>query len=644
MRQNGQTQNDSSDPLNKVNDGNFLFIVGASGSIDTEETINPDRPKTFLIDNSSLKKQKEHSSVTSDSHIILSEAQKEDDEEKEGEERSNQIFSVFNDDLYFGMTLTEDEEEEEGETIREQEDEDEIFYLANRTFYTTCHKISQQNSPSYRKRPPYNLLENWMIHYIFSKSQQILLRFPVIQPKVMMTEGDFIYTPHQQIAHIDSYYNSNNEHDGYYIEDRDSMMISDNYNIYDEEIEDIVDGDGFSNYYSNLQHSISEDIEDENDEDNDEETFIIGDEPVLVMPTTPIESSSCNATNIEQPPEESSTSLRMDENMWLGHSRYSNNMRLYIVNPDSIEENQENQASSLAIKDDDKGSEEKNILHMHTRVSEMPVSLTMSPEVIQWYRCSSTTPSSNTDYYQRQMNVNQLPIVSSENVAISSTTTAPTNILRVVKETTDCYRNDNDYSGNDSCNSQHSHSSSNNLQSKSSNTSQCSATDVISRTTILKSDEVSNDSYQSLADIMVARNTNSNSNCSYNQHSSDFLPQQSDYGALLTLRQPNDYVVLQKENSGLICTSGIIHISDCLVDSAYIAIELAQSLHDKKNNYDSLQNQNLRKSDSIKTFVSCMFDICSVLFSGVEQMVGWRSFYIQSSYMLRQRQNSRLMV
>ncbi|KAI9265924.1 hypothetical protein BY458DRAFT_513042 [Sporodiniella umbellata] len=226
-----------------------------------------------------------------------------------------------------------------------QEGRDDIFHLANRTFYTTCHKISRQNNSTLRKRPPYTFVENWLIHTLFSKSQQILLRFPVIHPKVMLTEGDFIYTPHQMISEG----NSNNE------------MNTDGYDYYSHEYR--------------------------NDEDDEEyyndDTFIIGDEGVVVMSASDV------------PPER--PLVMMDENAWMGHSKYNGNgSTLHVVNPDLTEEEERPprkrqmfcaQLQMVREEEEDEGEEPRRIANNLDNSLEGTQfnNLTMSPEIIHRY-------------------------------------------------------------------------------------------------------------------------------------------------------------------------------------------------------------------------------------------------------------------
>ncbi|KAI8070217.1 hypothetical protein BDF21DRAFT_387173 [Thamnidium elegans] len=239
----------------------------------------------------------------------------------------------------------EEEEDDDDNIYYVQDTQDDPFYLANRTFYTTCHKISRQNSPNYRKRPPYSFLQNWLIHSVFSKSQQILLRFPVIHPKVMMTEGDFIYTPHQMA-------NENQQADLYYEEDED-------YDYYDD-------------------------------------AFVIGDEGVMVMSASAPDASQFMAADDDDEEENVASSIVMDENMWMGHSRYNTNgLTLHVVNPDNDDEDDEEEDDPMYHSVTSSNNPYKSIEEEEEEEEEqhIPTKLSMSPEVLHWYRSADTRPT-----------------------------------------------------------------------------------------------------------------------------------------------------------------------------------------------------------------------------------------------------------
>ncbi|KAI8878153.1 hypothetical protein K501DRAFT_288028 [Backusella circina FSU 941] len=327
------------------------------------------------------------------------------------------------------------------------EDSNDPFHLANRTFYTTCHKISRQNSPSYRKKPPYTFLENWFIHLVFSKSQQILLRFPVIQPRVMMTEGDFIYTPHQMATTSDTMFDQSYDYD-------------------------------------------YEDDEEEDDYDYDD-TFIIGDEGVMVM-----SASAPDASQI-------SGDLVMDENMWMGHSRYNQNgLSLHVVNGSPLDEEREdpdpmyhnhqlntnNPYRSIvnnpyniqlqAVKEEEEEEEEEdeedeysneeeeqhtnnehiNMSHeketimyedqQHHHESESddmseeePHSLSISPELIDWYRSGDLRPVKSTSDLLQQLGCENHPpefkVANSNSSSSSSSSSRSSTSSRHYQQRTD---------------------------------------------------------------------------------------------------------------------------------------------------------------------------------------------------------------
>ncbi|ORX50592.1 hypothetical protein DM01DRAFT_1337751 [Hesseltinella vesiculosa] len=70
---------------------------------------------------------------------------------------------------------------------------DEDFETANRAFHATINKFSRQNY--HGRRSAYTFLENWCLHSIYSKSQQILLGMPHIRPMVLLNGDDFMFTP-----------------------------------------------------------------------------------------------------------------------------------------------------------------------------------------------------------------------------------------------------------------------------------------------------------------------------------------------------------------------------------------------------------------------------------------------------------------
>ncbi|KAI7902283.1 uncharacterized protein BX663DRAFT_510623 [Cokeromyces recurvatus] len=412
--------------------------------------------------------------------------------------------------------------------------DDEAFHLANRTFYTTCHKISRQNSPSYRKNPPYSFLENWLIHCVFSKSQQILLRFPIIQPKVMITEGDFIYTPHQMATH----------------EPQQSM----NYD-YDEEDYDYDD------------------------------TFIIGDEGVLVMAASAPDASEFMTLDDEDD-DKRMQSYVIDENMWMSHGRYnSTGLTLHVVNPDEDEQKDVQNQSILnhstetmpiahrtsnsfqnqlqVVKEEDEETEEI----FDIQKQEASQRQIMSADIIQRYR--------STEMQYIAANTPKLIYSNTATTSLDNSTLLTMN---------DEQLNPND--NNSDCSSDHS-----NLSSDSSS---CSYSKPLQNTTTyyfddekstMTSHHSASSSYQSLADIIDRRVQNNLG---------------SSYGTL-----PNS-----QQNAIEDQLSPLMQISFCLVDTTWMALNLAHSYSEDE-------------AKSAMGFISCMFKIWKILFLGVEMMLGW---------------------
>ncbi|KAI9274160.1 hypothetical protein BY458DRAFT_507388 [Sporodiniella umbellata] len=226
------------------------------------------------------------------------------------------------------------------------EREENHFYLANKTFYTTCHKISRQNNPNFKKKPPYTLLESWLIHSVFSKSQQILLRFPSVYPRVMMTEGDFIYTPHQVVE-------------------------------------------------SPFQQEAVEGYEDDEEDDYyDDDTFVIGEEGVIMM------SASAPIRYIDED-ENEPVSVMMDENTWMGHSKYNGNgLTLHVVNPDLDGKEEgvpQNCDGILTVGEGKVAVGERNEVD-ENRLDVESKFVSMSPELIDRYRSASLASTTNNAY------------------------------------------------------------------------------------------------------------------------------------------------------------------------------------------------------------------------------------------------------
>lgn len=527
-----------------------------------------------------LEEEEEYEEDDDDYEHINTEMDGDYEEEYEEEEEDDDIYYLQDNndtqhqqqqqqvDFYF------DNNQNFIQAANEDEYNDDSFYLANRTFYTTCHKISRQNSPSYRKRPPYTFLENWLIHSVFSKSQQILLRFPVIHPKVMMTEGDFIYTPHQMANN-----NNNQEQQQYY--NSNELQEEEDYDYYDD-------------------------------------AFIIGDEGVLVMSASAPDASQFMAADDEEDEENQITSIVMDENMWMGHSRYNTNgLTLHVVNPDNDddnddeydEENDKDDADKIEqresdpmyhnvlnsnnpykslinhgqqlqmVKEEDEEEEEEmeidenkdeiteenTMNHIHTN------NLSISPEVLNWYRSADFTPAivaNNEDKpaydgQPQQQCINNVNCGCNHGGSSSSSTTSTCSD-----------------SSHGSCSSQR--------------TDTRSAADEVEKTTTRHSSE----SYQSLADIIEEE-------------------QLRDYGSLPT--HHNRSIVPDSKK-----VSPIMQVSLCFVDAAWVAMDLAQTYVEK----------NTTGSKGVTGFVTCLFRIWKVLFLGAETMLGWGDHRLQPQAMV----------
>ncbi|KAI8989368.1 hypothetical protein BDB01DRAFT_781534 [Pilobolus umbonatus] len=497
------------------------------------------------------------------------------------------------------------------------------YSLASKTFYITCHKISRQNNPSYRKRPPYTFLENWLIHNVFSKSQQILLRFPVIHPRVMMTEGDFIYTPQQYIDNADL--SNDIPGDQYYMNGEDQLQ----YREYNEEEEEEEAYD----YY--------------------DETFFIGDEGVVTMSASAPDAShfmseddnnihisnntyqndysEYNNSNINHNNNLHSSSLIMDENTWMGHSRYNNNnLTLHVVNPDTTDEDTEDRTyrsafSSTnpylsivntsyrhhlqAVEEEEEEEEEvaetmdvdyhqidnrydpsdKEDRRMEDTIQPMsdhhPLAygLSMSPEVIKWYRSVDTRTETT-------------PLSSENPLEAKSYDDNMNTTMNICNRTsTNTINNNNNNNNNNalSCNSSNS-SNSSHSSSHSTHRTDMKIVDEVEKPMTRRS----MDSYQSLADIMMTDDIAEN-----NQSTN------TSYGTLLTVYHHSE---LENKHQSV---SVLMQVSTCLVDAAFVAMDLAQNYSD-----------NSRQTGSLVGFVSCVFRIWKTFFLGAESMLGWNTY------------------
>jgi hypothetical protein len=531
-------------------------------------------------------------------HIDLKEQEQQQEEEEVGEEilvlLEDEDDINNNQEFYYLQQEPFDIPLEEEQLVDEQpmEQGDEAFYLANRTFYTTCHKISRQNSPSYRKRPPYTFLENWLIHSVFSKSQQILLRFPVIHPKVMMTEGDFIYTPHQMATNTENTMDQSTDHDQSYYEN------------------------DLQQQQQQQQHQqLDYDYGDEEEYDYYDDTFIIGDEGVMVMSASAPDASQFMAEDDEDEDGDNNnnnnnqvshsnlhaSSLVMDENMWMGHSRYnSNGLTLHVVNPDeTIEEEEEdqdpmyhnvvssyNRPSTVSyqgqlqmVKEEEEEEEDQQEAYDYHQESQfnndVHSNLSMSPEVLNWYRSADLRPVA----------YNNDPVVVEEGLL-----TTCDEEQHPVKTT------------NYGCSSSSSSTSSENSScSISQRSAQSDEKSIITNH--------SSGSYQSLADIIITEE----------ETQQDDTARTTSYGTLLPSHYQNRSMTVQQKKP----VSPIMQVSVCLVDAAWIALDLAQ-------NYV----EDINGTKGITGFITNVFRIWKVLFLGAETMLGWGSHRLKTETVL----------
>lgn len=201
----------------------------------------------------------------------------------------------------------------------------DLVDMANRTFIATCHKFARQNYPEFRRRSPYSFLENWHLHSMYSKSQQVLLGIPHVQPIVLLAGDDFMFTPQlvqqQQYEHIEQM----------------------QFDWHDED----------------------------EDEDEDAAAMDVDAEDVLVVTARAPEPED---VAIQTP-------IIIDENTWMGHSRHHNqNHQHHHHQQQNLVEDEHEQSDQMAAPENtslDKANEDEQ---------EMTDGFTLSPEIVHLYR------------------------------------------------------------------------------------------------------------------------------------------------------------------------------------------------------------------------------------------------------------------
>lgn len=199
--------------------------------------------------------------------------------------------------------------------------EDDYFESANRAFHATINKFSRQNYPENRKRNIYNFLENWHLHSMYSKSQQILLGIPHVRPMVLLSGDDFMFTPpllqdqqqQQQQQHEHSNYEEDDEGDDYYADQYCYQQQQLGYLDQPMEwIDDDDDGDGHMFDEGNVMDDV---------------VIMSAPDPPLLPPTLP-----------------SPLSPVLNENAWMkNHITLISESSLLLDGNDSIYRQQQNQ-------------------------------------------------------------------------------------------------------------------------------------------------------------------------------------------------------------------------------------------------------------------------------------------------------------
>ncbi|CAO3591001.1 unnamed protein product [Absidia cylindrospora] len=141
-------------------------------------------------------------------------------------EQATYIFEPFDKSLYSTPSITDDD-----------------FETANRAFHATINKFSRQNYPEHRKRTPYNFLENWHLHSMYSKSQQILLGIPHVRPMVLLSGDDFMFTPPLlQQEEEEDFMDDHNDHQLGYLDQSMQMEWMDDGQMFEDDGEILDDG------------------------------------------------------------------------------------------------------------------------------------------------------------------------------------------------------------------------------------------------------------------------------------------------------------------------------------------------------------------------------------------------------------------
>ncbi|KAF7721756.1 hypothetical protein EC973_004150 [Apophysomyces ossiformis] len=237
------------------------------------------------------------------------------------------------------------------------------YTMATRTFYATINKFARQNHPECRRRTPYSFLENWHLHNMYSKSQQILLGISNVRPTVLLSGDDFMFTPpltpqSDPCDHID--------------------LIPLDWDEDDEEDADVRNGYGYVDAYTIMDSGV---------------VMMAAPAPEGCCLDTDEEDVSLKKPGYTTCDSEFTICPMLDENSWMGQGRHQK-LSSYTSSNDypagdhtSAEYCSLYQHQHQQLEGDEDGEE-----------SFGGSGLTMSPELVNWYRSEQTFPSSIVKY------------------------------------------------------------------------------------------------------------------------------------------------------------------------------------------------------------------------------------------------------
>ncbi|KAI8098855.1 uncharacterized protein BX664DRAFT_319761 [Halteromyces radiatus] len=321
---------------------------------------------------------------------------------------------------------------------------DDDFETANRAFHATINKFSRQSYPEHRKRAPYNFLESWHLHSMYSKSQQILLGIPHVRPMVLLSGDDFMFTPPLLQQEEEEGYIDENDHQLRYLDQSMHMEWMDDGQMFEDDGEILDDG-----------------------------IVIMSapDPPIMVSSSTSILPLS---TSPSPPPTTTSpSSTILNENAWMKNQVDSLLQHQHVYSPVSSHHYQQDLQMESQQEDDLTSSNTEPLYFAG-----------LSSELVHWYRSSERGRPPST--IMQKMDDDDQESYNSDNVHIGLS---------------DDRKNNDNMDGND-MNEWNDEEDCNNRMDDKSNSDQTSSNGY-QQTTMIKYNGLPT-SYQSLADIVAS--------------------------------------------------------------------------------------------------------------------------------------------